>query len=154
MSLENKDVEVRWNDLETAVDLVKRAASVTTKPLVLSHTSLARNPSRFSRRITAEHAQLVARTGGVIGVWPPESEFPALDALAAGMARLADAVGIDHVGLGSDMVGLVGPSVFAEYDQLPALAEALPRAGFTSAVAGKILGGNYVRAFEACAGAG
>ena len=43
-------------------DLVKRAASVTTKPLVLSHTSLATRPSRFSRQITPEHAKLVAQT--------------------------------------------------------------------------------------------
>ena len=135
-------------------DLVKRAVSVTTKPLVLSHTSLARNPSRFSRLITTEHAQLVARTGGVIGVWPPESVFPSLDALAAGMARLVDAVGIDHVGLGSDMRGLVGPSVFPDYDRLPDLTKALLRAGFAPADAAKILGGNYVRVFEACVGAG
>ena len=135
-------------------DLVKRAASVTTRPLVLSHTSLARSPSRFSRRITTEHAQLVARTGGVVGVWPPESEFSSLDALAAGMARMVDAVGIDHVGLGSDMRGLVGPSVFADYDRLPDLTEALLRAGFAPADAAKILGGNYARVFEACVGAG
>ncbi|MDR3534089.1 MAG: membrane dipeptidase [Rhodopila sp.] len=131
-------------------DLVKRAASVTTKPLVLSHTSLATRPSRFSRLIIPEHARLVAQTGGVIGVWPPQSVFPTMDALAAGMARMVDAVGVDHVGLGSDMRGLVGPSVFPDYDRLPDLAEALLRAGFSTADTGKILGGNYVRVFEAC----
>jgi membrane dipeptidase len=131
-------------------DLVKRAGSVTNRPLVLSHTSLTARPSRFTRLIVAEHAQLVARTGGVIGVWPPESIFPTMDALAAGMARMADAVGVDHVGLGSDMRGLVGPSVLPDYDRLPALADALLRAGFNVPDAGKILGGNYVRVFEAC----
>jgi membrane dipeptidase len=131
-------------------DLVKRAVSVTTKPLVLSHTSLATRPSRFSRLITPEHGRLVAETGGVIGVWPPASVFPTMDALAAGMARMADAVGVDHVGLGSDMRGLVGPSTFPDYDSLPALAEALLGAGFSATDTGKILGGNYVRVFEAC----
>jgi len=117
---------------------------------VLSHTSLTGNPSRFTRLVTAEHARLVAETGGVVGIWPPESRFPTMDALAAGMARMVDAVGVDHVGLGSDMRGLVGRSVLPDYDRLPSLAEALLGAGFSPADTGKILGGNYVRVFEAC----
>jgi membrane dipeptidase len=132
-------------------ELVQRAASVTSKPLVLSHTSLSANPPRFSRRITAEHARLIARTGGVIGIWPPAGTYPTLAALAAGMAQMADVVGVDHVGLGSDMRGLVGPSIFPDYDALPGLAEALLAAGFSPSDTGKILGGNYVRVFEATA---
>jgi membrane dipeptidase len=131
-------------------DLVKRAASVTTKPLVLSHTSLGTRASAFTRLILPEHGRLVAQTGGVIGVWPPASVFPTMDALAAGMARMVDAVGVDHVGLGSDMRGLVGESMLPDYDRLPALAEAMLGVGFSAADTGKILGGNYVRVFEAC----
>jgi microsomal dipeptidase-like Zn-dependent dipeptidase len=73
----------------------------------------------------------------------------ATDALAVGMARMVDAVGVDHVGLGTDMRGLVGPSVFPDYDRLPALAE-VSDAGFSAADAAKILGGNYLRVLEAC----
>jgi membrane dipeptidase len=131
-------------------DLVKRAASVTTKPIVLSHTSLTSRPSQFTRLITVDHAKMVAGTGGVIGIWPPESVFPTMDALAVGMARMVDSVGVDHVGLGTDMRGLVGPSVFPDYDRLPELAEALSRAVFRPADTAKILGGNYVRVFDAC----
>ena len=114
-------------------DLVVRAASVTSKPLVLSHTSLASTPARYSRRVSPEHARVVAKTGGVVGVWPPAGEFPSLPAMAAGMARMADAVGIDHVALGSDMTGLIGPSVLPDYDQLPGLAEALIGVGLSVA---------------------
>jgi membrane dipeptidase len=129
--------------------LVKRAAAVTTKPLVLSHTSLARAPGPRSRQITAEHAKVVADTGGVVGVWPPASIFPTLPAMAAGIARMVDAAGIDHVGLGSDLRGLVGPSVLPDYDSLPALADALLGAGFNAEETGKLLGGNYARVFLA-----
>lgn len=129
--------------------LVRRAAAVTTRPLVLSHTSLARAPGPRSRQITAEHAKVVAETGGVIGVWPPASIYPTLPAMAAGMARMVDAVGIDHVGVGSDLRGLVGPSVLPDYDALPALAEALLAIGFTRPEAAKLLGGNYARVFLA-----
>ena len=88
-------------------------------------------------------------TGGVIGVWPPQSIFPDLTAMAHGMARLADVVGVDHVGIGSDMMGLVGPGVFDSYRQLPDLAEAMLTVGFSASDVGKVLGGNYVRVFAA-----
>jgi membrane dipeptidase len=130
-------------------DLVKRAVDVTHKPLVLSHTSLSRAPGPRSRTISVEHAKLVAGTGGVIGIWPPSSVFADKAALAAGMARMVDAVGIDHVGLGTDMNGLVGASSFAGYDELPALAQALLQHGFQAAEVRKLLGGNYARVFAA-----
>jgi membrane dipeptidase len=130
-------------------DLVKRAASVTTRPLILSHTALTTRPRPFTRLITQDHARLIAGTGGVIGIWPPAAAFPTLDALARGMARMVDVVGIDHVGLGTDMRGLVGPSIFPDYDSMPGLTQALLAAGFTPADTGKILGGNYARVFQA-----
>ena len=130
-------------------DLVKRAAAVTTRPLLLSHTSLADNPSPRSRRITADHARIVAETGGVIGIWPPATEFPDMASLARGMARMVDVVGVDHVGLGTDMLGLLSPAVFANYDQLPDLAHALLATGFHPDEVGRILGGNYMRVFRA-----
>jgi membrane dipeptidase len=133
-------------------DLVKRAASVTTKPLVLSHTALSQTPRPRSRLISPDHARVIADTGGVIGVWSSSAEFHDLDAMARGMARLVDVVGVDHVGLGSDTMGLTVPSVFDDYADLPALAAALLNVGFNQQDAGKILGGNYVRVFAASLG--
>ncbi len=129
-------------------DLVKRAAAVTTKPLVLSHTSLSNAPKLRSRLISPDHARAIAGTGGVIGIWPPAGIFPDLPALAAGMARMVEVVGIDHVGLGSDMMGLVGASAFESYAMLPDFAAALLGAGFSAEETGKLLGGNYARVFR------
>lgn len=128
-------------------DLVKRAAEISSKPLVISHTSLAGRPGPRSRQINAEHAKIIGQTGGVIGVWPPASIYPTMDALAAGMARLADAVGVDHVGIGTDQRGLTSPSVFDSYTQLPELVRALQGRGFNRTDIGKIIGGNYLRVF-------
>jgi membrane dipeptidase len=130
-------------------DLVKQAASVTTKPLVLSHTALSTAPSERSRLISPDHARAIAGTGGVIGIWPPMRSFPDMAALAAGIARMVDVVGIDHVGLGTDMGGLVGPAVFASYRDTPALAAALRARGFALEDMRKLLGGNYRRVFTA-----
>ena len=132
------------------LDLVRRAAAVTTKPLVLSHTSLTRRPRPFTRLITPEHARLVAGTGGVIGIWPVGSIFPDMDALARGMAHMAAVAGVDHVGLGTDTMGLIGPATFGSYAELPGLTAALLDAGFSAEETRKLLGGNYARVFAAC----
>jgi membrane dipeptidase len=130
-------------------DLVKRAAAVTTKPLVLSHTSVTRTPGPQSRQISPDHARVIAGTGGVIGVWPPSSIFIDFRSFLEGFVRMADVVGVDHVGLGSDMMGLTTPSVFDSYRGLPQLAQGLLDHGFTHEETGKILGGNYARVFSA-----
>jgi membrane dipeptidase len=127
-------------------ELVRRAASVATKPLVLSHTGLSNSPPYLSRLISRDHARAVADTGGVIGVWPA---FPDLRAMAENAARLADVVGAEHVGLGSDMEGLPNGTAFGSYASLADLAEALLAAGFNAADLGQVLGGNYRRVFEA-----
>ncbi len=127
------------------LDLVRHAVAVTTKPLVLSHTSLTTRPRPFTRLITPEHARLVAGTGGMIGIWPVAAIFPDMTALAGGIARMAAVVGVDHVGLGTDSMGLVGPATFDSYAQLPSLTAALLAAGFGPDDVRKLLGGNYAR---------
>ncbi|HYX01401.1 MAG TPA: membrane dipeptidase, partial [Reyranella sp.] len=128
-------------------DLVKQAAQVTTKPLVLSHTSLTERPLAWTRRILPEHGKVIASTRGVIGIWPVIDYFPTYSAYADGFARMVDVAGIDHVGVGSDQLGLVGASTMPSYASLPQLAAAL-RGKFTAEETAKLLGGNYRRVFE------
>ena len=73
-----------------------------------------------------------------------QAEFQALAIKAA--------VGIDHVGFGSDFLGIPAGSVFAGYEALPDLAATLRTTGFSDADVGKILGGNYARVFAATFG--
>ena len=129
-------------------ELVKAAASATTKPLVLSHTSLSNRPSPWTRQITSDHARAVASTGGVIGIWPVVAYFPNMVSYADGFAKMAEVAGVDHVGLGTDLLGLGGPSTLPGYADLPQLATAL-RTRFNADETAKILGGNYRRVFEA-----
>ena len=149
----------RCNRLGIVVDvahaplaMVRGVVDVTDRPIVLSHTSLTKAPvpPPTTRLVTAEHARLVASTGGVIGIWPPASRFPTMAALATGIAAMVDVVGVDHVGLGTDMLGLTGPAVFESYAQLPALRQALRDTGFAPEETARLLGGNYARVFVAC----
>jgi membrane dipeptidase len=153
------DVVRRCNSLGIVVDvahgpydLVKRAAATSTKPLVLSHSALATHPGARSRLITPDHARVIAGTGGVVGVWPSSGTFRDLDGMAHGVKRMADVVGVEHVGLGTDMLGFISPPVFTTYEQLPLLANALLSAGFTQDEVSAILGGNYRRVFEMSVG--
>jgi membrane dipeptidase len=132
-------------------ELVKAAAKATSKPLVLSHTSLSNRPSPWSRQITSDHARAVASTGGVIGIWPIAAYFPNMVSYADGFAKMAEVVGVDHVGLGTDLLGLVGASTLPGYADLPQLAAAL-RTKFTADETAKLLGGNYRRVFQASLG--
>ena len=144
----------RCNQLGIVVDvahgtyeLVKAAAKVATKPLVLSHTSLTQQPAPWTRQITPDHAKAIAATGGVIGVWPV-AQFADIKSYAANFFRMIDQVGVDHVGVGTDQMGLTGPSCMPSYADLPQLAAAL-RVKFTADETAKLLGGNYRRVFEA-----
>ena len=69
--------------------------------------------------------------------------------MAGGMARMAAVVGVDHVGLGTDTLGLVGAATFDSYAQLPELTAALLAAGFGADDVRKVMGGNYARVFVA-----
>jgi membrane dipeptidase len=130
-------------------EMTRQAAAASRTPLLLTHTSLARQaPRRSSRLISADHAKVVAATGGVIGIWPSGFEFADLGAWVEGMARMAELVGIDHVGIGTDMEGGID-EVWADYAQLPLLADRLLRSGFGPEDAAKLLGGNFLRVWRA-----
>jgi membrane dipeptidase len=128
-------------------DLVKRAVATTTKPLILSHTALSDRPYPWTRLITSEHARAIASTRGVIGIWPVQT-ISNISSYAEAFFRMIDVVGVDHVGIGTDQMGLQGPSSMPSYGDLPQLAAAL-RTKLNEADVAKVLGGNYRRVFDA-----
>ena len=95
------------------------------------------------------HGRLVAATGGVVGVWPIVTGPPSVRLYAESIARMVDAIGIDHVGIGSDLLGLLAPAAFENYRLTPDLAGALLAVGFDAAGAAKVLGGNHARVLAA-----
>ncbi|MBI0535439.1 peptidase M19 [Roseomonas sp. KE2513] len=129
--------------------LVERAARVSDRPIILSHTAISRRPGPRSRMVTPAHAKVVGETGGMVGVWPLVGSSPTPRLYAESIARMVEAVGIDHVGIGSDMRGLLSPGALEDYRATPALAEALLATGFSAAEATKLLGENFARVLAA-----
>lgn len=137
-------IDVAHASFKTVQDVVE----LTNAPIILSHSILKMEPTRpiAARAITAEHAKLVAQTGGVIGAWP--SGFnQSFDEFVDNTLRLIDAAGIDHVGLGTDMDSNYKP-VLSSYTQLATWTDALKKKGLSEEDVQMVAGGNAVRVLE------
>lgn len=155
LSALGKDVVKRMNKLGMIVDVahasfdtVKAVAETASAPFILSHSLLNIGNDRpiAARTITTEHAKLVASGGGVIGAWPSAYSKDFAE-YVDNIMRLVDVVGIDHVGLGTDMDSNFKP-VMDRYAQLPDLAEALLKKGLGKKDLDKLAGGNAERVIK------
>jgi len=128
---------------ETARD----AAELSSKPVMVSHSFIATEDLTHPRLLSKDHARIIAATGGLIGAWPAgigSADFPGfIDKLC----HLVDEIGIDHVGLGTDMDANYRP-VFTNYRQLPHLPVELQKRGMDKSDIAKVLGGNFMRVFS------
>jgi membrane dipeptidase len=162
------DVVKECNRLGILVDMahashqtVVGALKVATQPLIVSHTSLdaylgtnARMAQMMKPRlISKEHAKVVADAGGIVGVWTHMAD--SLAEFAGSIKAMVDAVGIDHVGIGTDtdlLSSRTGAGTNRAYPNLthgffPAVVAEMLRQGFTADEIAKVCGGNYCRVF-------
>lgn len=127
---------------------VRDVVAATDAPLLLSHSHLRTAEVSHPRLLTPDHARLVAETGGVIGMWPSGFANRSLDDFVDNTLRLVDLVGVDHVGLGTDMDGNYRP-VIDRYGQLPDWVAALLGRGMSEEEVAKLAGGNALRVIAA-----
>ena len=162
------EVVKKCNRLGIVVDLahashetVLGALKVATQPAIVSHTSLdsrtGGNPRIAEmmkpRLISKEHAKVVADAGGVIGVWTHLAD--SLKDFVESIKAMADAVGIDHVGIGSDtdlLSSRVGQGTNTAWPGLSggffhAVVGEMLLQGFTPDDIAKVGGGNFCRVF-------
>ena len=155
------------NRLGIVVDLghgssetVTGALKAATQPLILSHTGISNAAGRSKisadmqrRLITKEHAREVADAGGVIGVW--WRLVVSIRDYVAGIRDMVDAVGVNHVGIGTD-TDLTAAYVLPYTNKIwpdenggffYALAGEMLKQGFSPDEIGKVGGGNFCRVF-------
>jgi membrane dipeptidase len=148
LSAVGKEIVIGMDRLGMVIDVAHATAKtvqdvlhISDLPIILSHSQLKRGKNQHPRLITKDHARLVADSGGVIGMWPSGFGNATFDEFVDNTLRLIDVVGVEHVGLGTDMDGNYKP-VFDSYLQLPDWVEALFAKGLTEHEVNLVVGGN------------
>jgi membrane dipeptidase len=151
-----RDVLAEMNRLGIVVDGAHAAPGTlhgiladSRTPIIISHTGpAALRP--YARHLSDDLIQAVAARDGVIGVWPlSRTGAGPLDQMLADIEYVRRLVGIDHVGIGTDMDGLSRFTVIPTYRQFAPLPAALLARGYGETDLVKLLGGNFMRVFEA-----
>lgn len=136
-------IDVAHASEATAFGVVK----TSTKPVIASHIHIHGGKVDHPRLITRGLARAVAETGGgVLGAWPAGIGISDLGGYIRRMLDLVEAVGIDHVCMGTDMDANYKP-VFDTYIRLPHLIVGLRQLGLKDEEIDKLIGGNFLRIF-------
>jgi membrane dipeptidase len=122
-------------------------------PLVASHSGV-HALSAASRNLTDPQIEAIGATGGLVGIVfacqflrADFAQYPDTPlALIVSHARyVAERIGVEHVGLGSDFDGTTIPAALGDVAGLPRLLAAFADAGFTTAEIAAIAWGNWRR---------
>jgi membrane dipeptidase len=153
------DVVRRMNLRRIIVDVahcseatVQGVAAVTTRPILCSHANLQEpdHPDGDNPRyLSPDYVRMVVDTGGVIGAWMSPLWGEKLPGLIRHLFRLIDAVGIDHVGIGTDLPAGAAKAALPDFSRHQEIAAALRERGMTEDEVSKVCAGNWLRVFRA-----
>jgi membrane dipeptidase len=115
--------------------------AASRQPVIISHGQLGYPDTTHPRLMTAPHAAAVAEAGGLVGAWPCGITSRSLADFGTEIIRLAEAAGLEHVAIGTDLDGNYRP-VLTSYDQLDDLDGLLRDRGLPPDRVHQILGGN------------
>jgi membrane dipeptidase len=163
-------IDLSHSGERTTVDAIE----ISERPITVTHA----NPDwwrQTGRNKSRQVLKLLGESGGMLGLslYPhhlPEGSQTTLKSFAAMAAEAADIVGIDNLGIGSDLCQdqpdevvrwmregrwtlpdreaiafPAQPEWFRDNRDFPRLAEGLRDAGFSTDDVGKVLGGNWYR---------
>jgi membrane dipeptidase len=138
-------VDLAHCDRRTLLDAVE----VAEAPMASTHTGARALQPGFPRFLSDDELRAIASTGGVVGLWPYLSRGRGvrdLDELVAHARYIADLVGVEHLGLGTDMNGVPGTAAgYRGERDVPRIADALGRGGFSPVEVGAVMGANAAR---------
>jgi membrane dipeptidase len=158
-----KQVLLECNRLGILVDLahctdavVTDALAITKAPLIWSHSSVARDrtptwtmPVWQARQLKLDSAKAIAARGGVVGLWALGADVGnSVESYAERIREMADMLGPDHVGFGTDMNALSKPAI-KSFADLRRVVDRLQSEGVPRAHVEKIAIGNYARVLRA-----
>jgi membrane dipeptidase len=145
-------VDLAHADAATTMAVCERVGP-SGRPVISSHTG-AKAVRDFARFHTDEELRAIAATGGLIGLWPfcyRGQGVTDLDDWCRHASHLIDLLGVDHVGIGTDMNGVSGymDGYTGEHDLVVLTRALLERVGLDVDGTRAVLGGNVRRVLEA-----
>ncbi|MBA2962040.1 MULTISPECIES: dipeptidase [Ramlibacter] len=141
-------------------DFVDQALEASQARVVWSHSWIRAAGGRWqdwgyiARSLAPQQARKIAARGGVIGLWSVrarrDSSYPiySIRAYADEIVRMADIVGPQAVGFGTDLDGAGPDPVLATYADLREVVNLLVQRGLPEAMLEGICGGNYARVLK------
>jgi membrane dipeptidase len=133
-------------------DTVKGVARVATRPFLCTHANL-KEPGHpdgdHPRYISPDYARMIVESGGVLGAWIAVLQREKLAGMIRHLFRAIDALGIDHVGIGSDMPAGVAATEMPDFARHPEIVAAMGDRGMTAEEVEKVCSGNWLRVFQA-----
>ncbi len=148
LSQRGRELVSRMNKLRMIIDLAHASYETTrdtvemsSAPTMISHTHLRHDTNDSPRLVSLEHARVVADAGGLIGAWPSGVRSATFENFVDEIIFLVDAIGVERVGIGTDMDGNYRP-VMTRFAQFDDLSEALSRRGLSNGEVDRVLGGN------------
>ena len=144
-------VDVSHSSEKTFWDTIK----INERPSIATHSccySLCQHP----RNLKDEQIKQIARNNGIVGIcyctnFLSETGIAGTKEIAEHIAHIANLVGVDYVGLGSDFDGLDEneiPTDLKNIGQIDKLVQELKKVGFQEDEIEKIMGRNWIRTLE------
>ncbi len=130
---------------ETILDVLE----LSSAPVIFSHTGV-KALHDGDRYLPDDEIRAIAAKDGVVGIWPNGSGVPRLEDMLRHIDHVVKLVGVEHVGIGSDLRGMSRYSIgFDSEARFHAIAAGLLDMGYTDDDVGRIMGGNFFRLWEA-----
>lgn len=132
-------------------DTVKGVVAATSKPILCTHANL-KEPGHpdgdHPRYLGPDYARMVVETDGVIGAWIAVLWREKLPGMIRQLFRTIDAVGIDHVGIGTDLPAGIAATEMPNFARHAEIVAAMRDRGMTAAEVEKVCSGNWLRVFR------
>ncbi len=137
-------IDVSHSSEKTAFAIIKNSAN----PACATHTHVSGLGIEHPRFISKDLAKAVVESGGYIGAWPAGIGISTTREFIDRIEQLIKFVGVDHVAIGSDMDANYKP-VYDNFRMLPLIVGEMLKRGYKDDDVAKIIGGNFIRVFEA-----
>ncbi len=137
-------IDISHASEKTAFDMIAKSS----KPVCATHTHVNGLGFDHPRFISSKLAKATFDSGGYIGAWPAGLGLGTMGDYIDRIEELIKFAGYDQVAIGSDMDANYKP-VYDNFRSLPILVGELLKRGHKDVDIAKLIGGNFIRVFEA-----